>query len=81
MEHTQPGCTSQPGSEPDPGERNPVWQLGWRWSETLQHLLKKKEQTDAADRLCWTTKCSESSLLSLLGLCAVIGGASWTRAA
>lgn len=46
-EHTQPGCRAQPGTGPDPGEEGPVWRLGWG----LQHLLKEKEQADAADHL------------------------------
>lgn len=52
VEHTQPGCRAQPGVGPDPGEKGPVWWLGWR----LQHLLKEKEQADVADHLCWRTK-------------------------
>lgn len=53
VEHTQPGCRAQPGTGPDPGEEGPVWRLGWG----LQHLLKEKEQVDAADHLCWRTRC------------------------
>lgn len=60
----------------------------------LQHLPENKEQADAADYLYWITNVNKVTQIRLWptkqgiheayflpGLCAVIGGASWTRAA
>ena len=70
--------------------------FGWSetWLRRLQQLPEKKEPADVADYCFWTRKCqskfshvlcsptaTKTCAYFLPGLCVVIGGAWWTRAA